>query len=82
MMLRAVAQHDVVLIQKKTSFHPFELAWMQRLNPRIIFDMDDAVMFHELEHHKPLTGKNFIKFIRTVNHCAVVVAQPVSGCFC
>lgn len=73
-MLHAVAHNDVVLIQKKTSFHPVELALMKRLNPRIIFDMDDAVMLHELEHHKPLTGKNLIKFIRTVNHCAAVVA--------
>lgn len=73
-MLRAVAKHDVVVIQKKTSFHLFELAAMKRLNPRIIFDMDDAVMFHELEHHQPLTGKNFKTFIRTINHCAAVVA--------
>ena len=73
-MLRAVAKHDVVVIQKKTSFRLFELALMKKLNPRIIFDMDDAVMFHELEHHQPLTGKNFKKFIRTINHCAAVVA--------
>jgi glycosyltransferase involved in cell wall biosynthesis len=73
-MLRAMAGNDVVVIQKKTSFHPFELALMKRINPRIVFDMDDAVMFHELEHHQPLTGKNFLKFIRTVNHCAAVVA--------
>lgn len=73
-MLRAVARHDVVVIQKKTSFHLFELALMKKLNPRIVFDMDDAVMFHELEHHKPLTGKNFLKFIRTIDHCAAVVA--------
>lgn len=73
-MLRAVAVHDVVVIQKKTSFRLFELALMKRLNPRIIFDMDDAVMFHELEHHQPLTGKNFKKFIRTINHCSAVVA--------
>ena len=73
-MLRAMTANDVVLIQKKTSFHPLELALMKRLNPRIIFDMDDAVMFHELEHRQPLTGKNFLKFIRTVNHCAAVVA--------
>jgi len=36
--------------------------------------MDDAVMFHELEHHQPLTGKNLLKFLRTINHCAAVVA--------
>lgn len=73
-MLRAIAGNDVVVIQKKTSFHLFELALMKWINPHIIFDMDDAVMFHELEHHQPLTGKNFLKFIRTVNHCAAVVA--------
>jgi len=73
-MLRAVAAHDVVVIQKKTSFRLFELSLMKRLNPRIIFDVDDAVMFHELEHHQPLTGKNFKKFTRTINHCAAVVA--------
>jgi glycosyltransferase involved in cell wall biosynthesis len=73
-MLRAMAANDVVVIQKKTSFHALELALMKKFNPRIIFDMDDAVMFHELEHHQPLTGKNFLKFIRTVNHCAAVVA--------
>lgn len=73
-MLRAAAAHDVVLIQKKTSFHRLELALLQWVNPRIVFDMDDAVMFHELEHHQPLTGKNFLKFIRTINHCAAVVA--------
>lgn len=73
-MLRAIAASDVVLIQKKTSFRRFELALMKWLNPRIVFDMDDAVMFHELEHKQPLSGKNLIKFIRTVNHCAAVVA--------
>ena len=73
-VLGAMARNDVVVIQKKTSFHRLELALMKRINPHIVFDMDDAVMFHELEHHQPLTGKNFLKFIRTVNHCAAVVA--------
>ena len=31
-MLRAVAKHDVVVIQKKTSFRLFELALMKKLN--------------------------------------------------
>lgn len=73
-MLREAARHDVVVIQKKTSLHGFELKLLQRANPRLVFDMDDAVMFHELEHHQPLTGKNFLKFLRTINHCAAVVA--------
>jgi glycosyltransferase involved in cell wall biosynthesis len=73
-MLREAARHDVVVIQKKTSFHSFELKLLRHANPRLVFDMDDAVMFHELEHHQPLTGKNFLKFLRTIDHCAAVVA--------
>jgi glycosyltransferase involved in cell wall biosynthesis len=73
-LLREAAHHDAVVIQKKTSFRGFELALLRRVNPRIVFDFDDAVMFHELEHHKPLTGKHFRKFVRTVSHCAAVVA--------
>jgi glycosyltransferase involved in cell wall biosynthesis len=73
-MLREAARHDVVVIQKKTSLHSFELKMLRRANPRLVFDMDDAVMFHELEHHQPLTGKNFLKFVRTIDHCAAVVA--------
>lgn len=73
-ILRRAKQHDAVIIQKKTSFRSIELNLLRRANRNIIFDMDDAVMFHELEHHKPLTGKNFIKFIRTIDHCRAVVA--------
>ena len=73
-IFRAAKQHDVVIIQKKTSFRLLELKFLRWLNPKIIFDMDDAVMFHELEHHKPLTGKNMLKFLRTINHCSAVVA--------
>lgn len=77
-LLRLAANHDAVCIQKKTSFHPLELGLLRRANRNLIFDMDDAVMFHELEHHKPLTGKNFIKFIRTIDHCRAVVAGNTS----
>ena len=65
---------DAVIIQKKTSFREFELFFMKLLNTNIIFDFDDAVMFHELDHDRPLTGKNVIKFIRTVKYCKAVVA--------
>ncbi len=68
------SRHDVVVLQKKTSLRRIELALLKRFNPRIVFDLDDAVMFHELEHRKPLTGKPFVKFVRTINHCAAVVA--------
>jgi glycosyltransferase involved in cell wall biosynthesis len=68
------SRHDVILIQKKTSFRFVELYILRWINPKIIFDMDDAVMFHELEHRKPLTGKHIKNFIQTVRSCCLVVA--------
>ncbi|MBI5682890.1 MAG: glycosyltransferase family 4 protein [Deltaproteobacteria bacterium] len=67
-------KYDTVIIQKKTSFKGIELTLMRHLNPNIIFDFDDAVMFHELEHDRPLTGKDIIKFLRTIKYCRAVVA--------
>lgn len=73
-MIIEAGKHDVIIIQKKTSLKSFELALLRWRNPRIVFDMDDAVMFHELEHSKRLSGKDLPKFLRTINHCAGVVA--------
>jgi len=73
-LIRMTKNYDAIIIQKKTSFRLLELKAIKRLNKNIVFDMDDAVMFHELEHHKPLSGKNFIKFVRTINHCRAIVA--------
>jgi len=73
-MVRECARHDVVVLQKKTSLHGPELSWMRWLNPNLVFDFDDAVMFHELEHGKPLRVKSFAKFLRTVRVCRAVVA--------
>ena len=73
-MIRACVRHDVVVLQKKTSLHAPELFLMQRANPNLVFDFDDAVMFHELEHGKPLRVKSFAKFLRTVRACRAVVA--------
>jgi glycosyltransferase involved in cell wall biosynthesis len=73
-MIRAGARHDVVVLQKKTSLHLPELWLLRRANPRLVFDFDDAVMFHELEHGKPLRVKSFAKFVRTVRACRAVVA--------
>ncbi len=72
--IRACGRHDVVVLQKKTSLHAPELLLMRRANPNIVFDFDDAVMFHELEHGKPLRAKSFAKFLRTVRACRAVVA--------
>jgi glycosyltransferase involved in cell wall biosynthesis len=73
-MVRACARHDAVVLQKKTSLHAPELFLMRRANPNLLFDFDDAVMFHELEHGKSLRVKSFAKFLRTVRACRAVVA--------
>jgi hypothetical protein len=73
-MIGACRRHDVVVLQKKTSLHPLELFLIRHANPNLVFDFDDAVMFHELEHGKPLRAKSFAKFLRTVKACRAVVA--------
>ena len=66
--------YDVVIIQKKTSLNAVELFLIRKFSHKIIYDFDDATMFHELEHRKPLIGKNFKKFLNTINIADIVVA--------
>jgi glycosyltransferase involved in cell wall biosynthesis len=73
-IVQQAARHDVVVLFKTLGFSSFELAMLRRANPRIIFDFDDAVMFREQKHRRPLRGKNFRKFLRVVKSCAAVVA--------
>ena len=65
----SLPKYDVVIIQKKTSLRKLELYLIRKLSRRIIYDFDDASMFHELEHSKPLAGKNFKKFIKLFTNC-------------
>ena len=81
-VLKEAARHDVVVLFKMIGFNELELNLLQRANRRIIFDFDDAVMFREQKHRRPVRGKNFKKFLRTLNHCAAVVAgNDFLACF-
>src|SRR5712692_3378358 len=81
-VLREAGRHDVVVLFKMIGFNELELNLLQRANQRIIFDFDDAVMFREQKHRRPVRGKNFRKFLRTLNHCAAVVAgNDFLACF-
>ena len=73
-VLKEAARHDVVVLFKTIGFNEFELSLLQRANRRIVFDFDDAVMFREQKHRRPLRAKTFKKFLRTVRHCEAVVA--------
>ena len=81
-ILEQAAKHDVVVLFKTLGFTKLELTLLRRANPRIIFDFDDAVMFREQKHRRPLDGKNFRKFLRTVKHCSAIVAgNDFLACF-
>jgi glycosyltransferase involved in cell wall biosynthesis len=81
-VLREARQHDVVVLFKTIGFNELELSLLQRANRRIVFDFDDAVMFREQKHRRPLREKDFKKFLRTVKHCAAVVAgNDFLACF-
>ena len=72
--LRQAAGSDVVVLQRKTSLHPWDLAQLRRANPNLVFDFDDAVMFHEIEHGGRLSGRYFGRFLRTIRIARHVVA--------
>src|SRR5438094_8541567 len=81
-VLREARRHDVVVLFKTIGFNEFELGLLQRANRRIVFDFDDAGMFRDQKHRRPLRGKEFKKFLRTVRHCAAAVAGNDSpACF-
>lgn len=81
-VIKQAARHDVVVLFKTLGFSKLELILLQRANPRIVFDFDDAVMFRGQKHREPLRGKNFKKFLRTVKRCAGVVAgNDFLACF-
>ncbi|HWY40570.1 MAG TPA: sulfotransferase domain-containing protein [Chthoniobacterales bacterium] len=73
-VLKEASRHDVVVLFKTIGFNELELSLLQRANRRIVFDFDDAVMFREQKHRRPLRAKTFKKFLRTVRHCEAVVA--------
>jgi glycosyltransferase involved in cell wall biosynthesis len=73
-VLREASRHDVVVLFKTIGFNDLELSLLQRANRRIVFDFDDAVMFREQKHRRPLRGKDFKKFLRTIRHCSAAVA--------
>ena len=81
-VLSKVRAYDVIFIQKKL-MRPAEIRLMSRLNPNIIFDVDDSVMFHEVERKERLDGRFFKKFLGMVdNSKAVLVGNRFLYEFC
>src|SRR6202011_3577653 len=81
-VLKEAARHDVIVLFKTIGFNDLELSLLRRANRRIVFDFDDAVMFREQKHRRPLRAKTFKKFLRTVKRCeAVVAGNDFLACF-
>lgn len=74
-LLRDAGRHDLVLLQKKL-FPAAYVNLLRRANPRLLFDADDAIMFHELERNEPVTGRYFQRFAAiSAASCAVVAGN-------
>ncbi|MGQ9427146.1 glycosyltransferase family 4 protein [Gilvimarinus sp. F26214L] len=58
-MLRECARADVVVIQRRL-FDPLTLALMQRVNPRLVFDYDDAIFLRDDGGPSPRRMKRFL----------------------
>lgn len=72
-LLQRARRNDAVVLQKKLFPVPY-VALLRRANPNLIFDVDDAVMFHELERGEAVTGKFFRRFAAIAAASRVVVA--------
>ena len=72
-LLPVLRQHDVVVLQKKL-FNAWQLHLLRRACRNLVFDFDDAVMFHEIERGEPVRGKFFARFARTVAGCRGIIA--------
>ncbi len=72
-LLPVLRQHDVVVLQKKL-FSAWQLQLVRRACRNLVFDFDDAVMFHEIERGEPVRGKFFSRFARTVAGCRGIIA--------
>jgi glycosyltransferase involved in cell wall biosynthesis len=52
---------DVVCIQRRL-FSPFEFYWIRRQSSKILFDLDDAIMYRSSSSHRPHSLSRWLKF--------------------
>jgi hypothetical protein len=71
-LLPRLRSFDLIVIQKKL-FSSIQIRAMRAFNSNLFFDLDDAVMFHEIERREPVTGKFFSRFAFTAAQCRGVI---------
>jgi len=72
-LLGVMSRFDVVVLQKKLP-DPAYFALMKRANGNMVYDYDDAVMFHEVERREPLKGRFLQRFSSVAESCRGVIA--------
>jgi glycosyltransferase involved in cell wall biosynthesis len=71
--LFSAGRYDLVVLQKKL-LNPLQFQLLRRASRRLVYDFDDAVMFHEIERREPVRGRFFARFTATVAACDGVIA--------
>lgn len=72
-LLASAGRYDLVVLQKKL-LNPLQFQLLRRASRRLVFDFDDAVMFHEIERREPVRGRFFARFTATAAACDGVIA--------
>ncbi|MEK7450072.1 MAG: glycosyltransferase family 4 protein [Planctomycetota bacterium] len=72
-LLKKVKGADIVFIQKKM-INSFWLKRLKKTGTRIIFDVDDAIMFNSSRHPSPDSPRRMARYIKTVQQCDLVIA--------
>jgi glycosyltransferase involved in cell wall biosynthesis len=58
---RGLPRYDVVIIQRRL-LSPLEFSWIRRRSAKIIFDLDDAVMYRSSSSPRPHSFSRWLKF--------------------
>jgi len=61
LIYRQLSIFDVVCIQRRL-FSPFEFYWVRRKSSKILFDLDDAIMYRSSSSNQPHSFSRWLKF--------------------
>ncbi|MCX8118176.1 MAG: glycosyltransferase family 4 protein [Desulfobacterota bacterium] len=66
-------QYDLVFIQRRL-LSPIEFSWIRRKSKKILFDLDDAIMYRSSSSPKPRSLSRWVKFKWMVKKSDAVIA--------
>jgi len=70
---RQLSSYDVVCIQRRL-LSPIEFCWIRRKAPKILFDLDDAIMYRSSSSSRPYSFSRWFKFRWMVRMSDIVIA--------